>query len=104
MRETLTTLARQADAAGVELVFLTYPADRPLSPMYSSVNGVIRTVAAATGKRLIDLGSRIGATCTADAACDTLLRDHHPSVPGHRQAATLILDTLARPETKPPSG
>ena len=93
--ENLAALAQQAALAGVELIFLTYPADSPRAPLYGNVNVKIRRTAAATGVRLIDLGPQISGSCSR-AACDTLLFDDHPNVLGHQRSAALIVEALAQ--------
>jgi hypothetical protein len=99
LRENLQAITAQVRETGAEMVFLTYPADAPGSPIYGLANAIIRESARALHVRLIDLGDRIGRHCPKvpypQIPCEYLVSDRHPSVAGHRRAAEIILETLA---------
>jgi lysophospholipase L1-like esterase len=89
LEENLRAVAADIRAFGAEPVFMTFP-----SRMwnYGDANRRIRSAAAASGTRLIDLAVVFEPQCPSEPCLDWLFADHHPTALGHH----LIAETLVR--------
>jgi lysophospholipase L1-like esterase len=94
----LLDIAQAAQAAGVRLVFVTYPtlhlrrAGRPYLPLENRYNFLIQTAAASFGARMVDLAARWG-----DKTPDYLLpwmMWPHPNAAGHLDIARAVAEQL----------
>ncbi len=105
LEKNLETLARQAPAFGIKLIFLTYASDsKTRGGAYAWANRVVRSAATATGTSLIDVAAMLKPACpdptdttaaTAPASlCPELLPDQHPSVLGHEKVGEILAQQL----------
>jgi len=88
LRENLGEIAASAEAAGVELVLMTYAARFALYPV---ANKVIREFAEESRIQLIDLARVFAPRCPREDCPEYLFPDHHPTAAGY----SLIAETIA---------
>jgi phospholipase/lecithinase/hemolysin len=69
-------------------VLLTYAAG---GPVYGKLNTRLRTAAARTGARLIDVATVFGERCPDEQCAALLFPDGHPTPAGHRLLAQTML-------------
>src|SRR5262249_24997738 len=96
LERNLQEMAARIRRANGEPIFLTYPSDQGA---YGDATRVIRSTAASTGIRLIDLPPTFRDRCPG-WTCRELFPDQHPTPAGHALVARTIADSLAsRPPT-----
>ncbi len=93
LEANLAAIADLVRGSGARLVFLTYPSDLPLSPVYGEANRALRESAAKLDVPLVEIASRLTPRCPA-LPCKDLKNDHHASREGHRRAARIIVAEL----------
>lgn len=116
LRANLIHMIRQAEAADIRVVLLTYPAD---DDTYGLTNRRIRLLANELGVPLVDLGLALRRRCpavkvpnpnckgfdclkfgpklgTPHSRCGLLIEDGHPSIAGHDVTADELIAAYAR--------
>lgn len=91
LRQNLRLVVQQAQAAGVQVILLTYPAS---SMLYEAANRILREMASTLRVPLIDLTRSFGTGCAGGQPCALLFADEHPTVQGHELAASRIEQAL----------
>jgi lysophospholipase L1-like esterase len=91
LRQNLKAIARDCEAAGVEVAFLAYHTG---NEFYGKANPEIRRSARRSGSRIIDLEPVFDEVCTDPACLELLFWDGHPKTGGHRLIAETVLREL----------
>jgi len=95
LARNLATIVATAKAAGVGVVFLTYPSSRDF---YAATDEVIRQAAAETGTPLVDVAAHFASLCPGGNCPTLLFEDQHPTAEGTTIAANLLAEWLATAE------
>jgi hypothetical protein len=91
LEANIVAMAQEAAQHGVQLVVLTYPAEGLL---YNQANASMRSAAANSGAKLVDLGGAFLKLCPSRNCDDLFYFDLHPRLKGHQLAAQMIVDSL----------
>lgn len=91
LEENLRAVAEIARSFAAEPVFMTYP-----SRMwnYGDASRFLRSAAAATNTRLIDLATVFAPQCPQEPCPDWLYEDHHPTARGYHLIAETLVQEL----------
>jgi len=98
LRRNLQAMIDVCRREQVEVVLLTYPADRHI---YEIANRVIRETAEATGAPLVDLAADFRTVCPQPPCLDWFFADNHPRARGHARVAERLHEKLSVPAARP---